>query len=504
MAEAVRIMGELLDALHFAHEAGVIHRDVKPANVMLDAQRRVKLADFGVARIQDSERSAAGTMVGTPAYMSPEQVQGQKIDRRTDLFSAGVVLYQLLTGERPFAGQGAWTVAKKIIEHHPPSPSSLVSTVSPAFDGVVSKALAKSAAERFANARVFADALRGALVAGPTATPVAPPAPKARLKALASESELEFWRAIQNSTEAAEFEFYLEQFPEGMYASLARHKIARLREARNPAAPAPTKVKSITVPATIAAVVLAGAIGAYFAIGRKPAPAPLEETPPAKSAAAPGPAVDAEKIRRETEERLRKEFEAKAAAERAALEKTVLDKIAAERAAAEKVVQAKTAAEKAAAEKVVAAAAADRQAAQKAAAEKAAANKAEIEKAEAQRAAVERAAIEKAAAEKAAAEKVIAEKAAAEKALAEKAAVEKLAAASDEAKLERFAQRVGRDKVMKQEPINLPQGRVVYITDGSCGSGRIKEIVGGVFASTSGAQPNSRGDGPRTRCIPLE
>ena len=70
-AEAVRIMGELLDALEFAHQAGVVHRDVKPANVMLDAQRRVKLADFGVARVQESERSAAGTMVGTPAFMSP-------------------------------------------------------------------------------------------------------------------------------------------------------------------------------------------------------------------------------------------------------------------------------------------------------------------------------------------------------------------------------------------------------------------------------------------------
>ncbi|MCC6474119.1 MAG: serine/threonine protein kinase, partial [Burkholderiales bacterium] len=103
-AEAVRIMSELLDALDFAHEAGVIHRNVKPANVMLDARRRAKLADFGVARLQDSERSAAGTMVGTPAFMSPEQISGGKIDRRTDIFSAGVVLYQLLTGEQPFTG----------------------------------------------------------------------------------------------------------------------------------------------------------------------------------------------------------------------------------------------------------------------------------------------------------------------------------------------------------------------------------------------------------------
>src|SRR6185369_14218977 len=91
IAEVVRIMGELLDALGFAHDAGVIHRDIKPANVMLDVNRRVKLADFGVARIQDSERSAAGTMVGTPAFMSPEQISGGKIDKRTDLFSAGTI-----------------------------------------------------------------------------------------------------------------------------------------------------------------------------------------------------------------------------------------------------------------------------------------------------------------------------------------------------------------------------------------------------------------------------
>ncbi|MBC7803623.1 MAG: serine/threonine protein kinase, partial [Candidatus Parcubacteria bacterium] len=162
-AEAVRIMGELLDALDFAHEAGVIHRDVKPANVMLDAQRRVKLADFGVARIQDSERSAVGTMVGTPAFMSPEQIQGGKIDRRTDLFSAGVVLYQLLTGEQPFTGAGAWTVAKKIMQDDPPRPSAVALSVSPAFDAIVNKALAKSQADRYSSAREFAAALRGAL-----------------------------------------------------------------------------------------------------------------------------------------------------------------------------------------------------------------------------------------------------------------------------------------------------------------------------------------------------
>ena len=93
LKEVVRIMGELLSGLDFAHEAGVIHRDVKPANVMLDAQRRVKLADFGVARVQEAEHSTVGTMVGTPAFMSPEQIQGGKIDRRTDIFSAGTILF---------------------------------------------------------------------------------------------------------------------------------------------------------------------------------------------------------------------------------------------------------------------------------------------------------------------------------------------------------------------------------------------------------------------------
>ena len=236
-AVVVRVMGELLDALEFAHESGVIHRDVKPANVMLDAQRRVKLADFGVARIQESERSAAGTMVGTPAFMSPEQIQGGKIDRRTDIFSAGVVLYQLLTGEQPFKGEGAWTVAKQIMQDDPPHPSTVVKSVSPVLDGIVQKALAKSPAERYASAREFAAALRATLGPAQASLPPAqasvpppPPSQRSRPEAKASEAEVEFWRAIQASADPAEFEFYLEQFPEGTYAPLARHKIAKLNE----------------------------------------------------------------------------------------------------------------------------------------------------------------------------------------------------------------------------------------------------------------------------------
>src|ERR1700741_1013414 len=166
--EAVRIMGELLDALEFAHNAGIIHRDIKPANVMLDAQARTKLTDFGVARVQDvdpthAERTQAGTMVGTPAYMSPEQITGGNIDKRTDVFSAGIILYQFLTGEKPVTGSGAWTIAKKIIQEEPPLPSSLNNAITPIFDAVVNKALSKNPDTRFQSARDLGIALKHAL-----------------------------------------------------------------------------------------------------------------------------------------------------------------------------------------------------------------------------------------------------------------------------------------------------------------------------------------------------
>ena len=187
---------------------------------MLDAQRRVKLADFGVARIQDgTDRSKGGTLVGTPAFMSPEQISGGKIDRRTDVFSAGIVLYQLLTGEPPFKGEGAWTIAKQIMQDEPPRPSTLEGKISPAFDLIINKALAKKPEHRYATAAEFASALRGAVEA--EARPQS---------AHASDTEIEFWRSIQGSSDPAEFEAYLRTFPGGAYSSLAQIKLAKLPE----------------------------------------------------------------------------------------------------------------------------------------------------------------------------------------------------------------------------------------------------------------------------------
>jgi serine/threonine-protein kinase len=243
--ECVRIMCELLDALDFAHEAKVIHRDIKPANVMFDGQGRTKLTDFGVARVTDAdrtsaERTQAGTVVGTPAYMSPEQLQGLPIDRRTDVFSAGVILYQFLTGQKPFTGEGAWTVQKKIVQDDPPAPSSINVALSPEFDRVVAKALAKDPDQRFATAREFAEALRRAAEGKPAIPETEPtlvvardnaPVPQAtHPEALRSgEMELEFWRSIKDSDDANDFELYVRQFPQGVYASLAARKAAKLR-----------------------------------------------------------------------------------------------------------------------------------------------------------------------------------------------------------------------------------------------------------------------------------
>jgi len=260
--EVVRIMCELLDALEFAHNAGIIHRDIKPANVMLDAQARTKLTDFGVARVQDvdrthAERTQAGTMVGTPAYMSPEQITGSNIDKRTDVFSAGIILYQFLTGEKPFTGGGAWTIAKKIIQEDPPLPSSLNNAVTPYFDAVVNKALSKNPETRYPSAKDFGVALKRALqgqgeeddsdrtVVGemsipPAARSAPPPRPAAAAGGTGTQTstqvgnqevELEFWRAIKDGNDPDDFELYVQQFPTGIYAALAKRKISKLRGA---------------------------------------------------------------------------------------------------------------------------------------------------------------------------------------------------------------------------------------------------------------------------------
>jgi serine/threonine-protein kinase len=159
--DIVRIMSQILDALDYSHRQGVIHRDIKPANIFLLENGSVKVADFGIAHIETSNLTQVGTVLGTPSYMSPEQIMGLPVDGRSDLFSAGVILYQFLTGERPFAGS-ATTTMQKILKEDPLPPTSLNVQAPAAMDAVMRRALAKRPDERFQTAQEFAAAIRAA------------------------------------------------------------------------------------------------------------------------------------------------------------------------------------------------------------------------------------------------------------------------------------------------------------------------------------------------------
>nr|WP_316643614.1 serine/threonine-protein kinase [uncultured Roseateles sp.] len=162
--QARRIMEQVLDALECAHKAGVWHRDIKPANLLLTASGQVKLTDFGIARIEHQGLTQVASMIGTPGFMAPEQYVGEGIDHRADLFAAGVVLYRLLTGVQPFTG-AAETVMYKIMNEHPKPPSQVCSTpLSGAYDGVINRALAKKAENRFQSAQAFRQALLASAV----------------------------------------------------------------------------------------------------------------------------------------------------------------------------------------------------------------------------------------------------------------------------------------------------------------------------------------------------
>jgi eukaryotic-like serine/threonine-protein kinase len=255
LEQSLKMVRDLLSALDYAHRQGIVHRDIKPANLLIEPGGRVKLTDFGVARIQNSGEATRtqGSMVGTLKYMSPEQVQGQKIDSRADLFSVGVVLYQLLTDKRPFDGDNDFSIIHQIIGHTPEPPSSFNGKLPSAIDAVVARALAKDREERFATARDFASALQSAMRRAEDAT-VVPPAdpfkkgdgagtgsmghrsmtnsgsgqPATSGSTITQEVELVYWKDVKDSTDPEELEGFLDKFPAGIYADLARRRLRKL------------------------------------------------------------------------------------------------------------------------------------------------------------------------------------------------------------------------------------------------------------------------------------
>ena len=163
-AEAVAIIGQVLDALAAAHALGVVHRDIKPANILLLPSGQVKVTDFGISRLNTSDLTQDGAVIGTPAYMSPEQCRGDPVDARGDLFSAGAMLYELLTGARAFNGRNITEITWQLLSAEPRELSEIAAGVPVALAAVVRKAMAKSPDQRFVTAAEMASAARGALL----------------------------------------------------------------------------------------------------------------------------------------------------------------------------------------------------------------------------------------------------------------------------------------------------------------------------------------------------
>lgn len=165
--ETLRIIGRLAGALHHAHEAGVIHRDVKPGNVMLLECGEPKILDFGIARVSTAQLTGVGDTWGTPAYMSPEQVTGGVLDARSDLFSLGSLCFELLTGRQAFRGDNVPQIVARIAFGEAPRPSSLDPTLSRDVDLLMVRALAKDPAQRYPDGRAFAEDVEDILAGRP-------------------------------------------------------------------------------------------------------------------------------------------------------------------------------------------------------------------------------------------------------------------------------------------------------------------------------------------------
>ena len=193
LRDRIRVVAEVAEALAHAHERGVLHRDVKPANILLSPTLSAKVTDFGIGKLLtgDTELTTTGQMVGSPAYMSPEQIKGEKLDARTDIFSLGIVLYQALTLRKPFPADTITTLVYQILHEEPMDPGLVTNEVPEGMKEIIKKCLAKDRANRYSDAGELAGDLReilGFSPVGATAVPARPPMPAAATPVADSES----------------------------------------------------------------------------------------------------------------------------------------------------------------------------------------------------------------------------------------------------------------------------------------------------------------------------
>jgi serine/threonine-protein kinase len=264
--KALEITGAVLDALEYSHRNGIIHRDIKPANVMLTPSGQVKVMDFGIARaMSDATASMTQTasVIGTPQYLSPEQIRGETVDRRADLYAAGCLLYELLTSRPPFEGDSPVALAYQHVRSTPVPPSEIDPLVSTQMDAVVLKALAKNPAERYQSAQEMREDIARLLAGQKVAAVVPAPVADQPTQVMSASDRTQVMAAADRTQVMAA--------PGQPVASRLANRAVEEVE------PPSTVGRTIGIIVAVIAVIAAGTVGVVWALTRSPDPG---ETPP--------------------------------------------------------------------------------------------------------------------------------------------------------------------------------------------------------------------------------